>query len=374
MGDSSQNRRSVCRVKLSEMEGSVVQRITILALVLLVLGSADAATLWVGPGVAHPNIKSAITASANGDVIIVKDGIYTGPDNTNLSLMGKEITVKSENGPGSCTIDCENSANSTAFNMFNTFEGSGTVIMGFTITGATGSAIQCNSASPTIIGCIITSNSANNAGGGAIGCDFSSAIIKDCTITDNTGQWGGAINLSYSSPDIENCVFTGNAATISDMGGGAIYCGAYSSPTVKNCLFASNSAVGNGGAVYCHRDCTAEFTNCTFVSNSASSKGGGIYCYTPLSSEPSNPTITNAIFANNINYAVYEDCANADPEVTYCHFYNNSVADYRDYDTWQFTGALDINMNIANAHDNIDGRSEERRVGKECRSRWSPYH
>ena len=22
----------------------------------------------------------------------------------------------------------------------------------------------------------------------------------------------------------------------------------------------------------------------------------------------------------------------------------------------------------------FDGRSEERRVGKECRSRWSPYH
>ena len=24
--------------------------------------------------------------------------------------------------------------------------------------------------------------------------------------------------------------------------------------------------------------------------------------------------------------------------------------------------------------DSADGRSEERRVGKECRSRWSPYH
>ena len=24
--------------------------------------------------------------------------------------------------------------------------------------------------------------------------------------------------------------------------------------------------------------------------------------------------------------------------------------------------------------DRISGRSEERRVGKECRSRWSPYH
>src|SRR3712207_1555506 len=29
---------------------------------------------------------------------------------------------------------------------------------------------------------------------------------------------------------------------------------------------------------------------------------------------------------------------------------------------------------IAIAHDNAVVRSEERRVGKECRSRWSPYH
>ena len=26
------------------------------------------------------------------------------------------------------------------------------------------------------------------------------------------------------------------------------------------------------------------------------------------------------------------------------------------------------------AHYEINARSEERRVGKECRSRWSPYH
>ncbi len=29
---------------------------------------------------------------------------------------------------------------------------------------------------------------------------------------------------------------------------------------------------------------------------------------------------------------------------------------------------------IRNAQDGISFRSEERRVGKECRSRWSPYH
>src|SRR2546426_1293262 len=29
---------------------------------------------------------------------------------------------------------------------------------------------------------------------------------------------------------------------------------------------------------------------------------------------------------------------------------------------------------VAGAGPSQDGRSEERRVGKECRSRWSPYH
>ena len=35
-----------------------------------------------------------------------------------------------------------------------------------------------------------------------------------------------------------------------------------------------------------------------------------------------------------------------------------------------------VNASFVNAHSNADQfyRSEERRVGKECRSRWSPYH
>ena len=34
------------------------------------------------------------------------------------------------------------------------------------------------------------------------------------------------------------------------------------------------------------------------------------------------------------------------------------------------TGNLNLHKSVAV----IGGRSEERRVGKECRSRWSPYH
>src|SRR2546425_11576983 len=47
----------------------------------------------------------------------------------------------------------------------------------------------------------------------------------------------------------------------------------------------------------------------------------------------------------------------------------------------RFSGILPHDFNVLPAHaapparpEGLHGRSEERRVGKECRSRWSPYH
>ena len=37
-------------------------------------------------------------------------------------------------------------------------------------------------------------------------------------------------------------------------------------------------------------------------------------------------------------------------------------------------GALNYNRIVAETDQTLEIRSEERRVGKECRSRWSPYH
>src|SRR3712207_8657387 len=37
-------------------------------------------------------------------------------------------------------------------------------------------------------------------------------------------------------------------------------------------------------------------------------------------------------------------------------------------------GILDGDMAILEVANSAENRSEERRVGKECRSRWSPYH
>src|SRR3989441_13015876 len=35
---------------------------------------------------------------------------------------------------------------------------------------------------------------------------------------------------------------------------------------------------------------------------------------------------------------------------------------------------VDIGCGMMAVQTDLNGRSEERRVGKECRSRWSPYH
>ena len=37
-------------------------------------------------------------------------------------------------------------------------------------------------------------------------------------------------------------------------------------------------------------------------------------------------------------------------------------------------GAVAAGVNVVAGYPGTPSRSEERRVGKECRSRWSPYH
>jgi len=54
--------------------------------------------------------------------------------------------------------------------------------------------------------------------------------------------------------------------------------------------------------------------------------------------------------------------------VLQCHLawqYHRLSKDPQSIDTWD---------HVEKAEDGQDPRSEERRVGKECRSRWSPYH
>ena len=58
-------------------------------------------------------------------------------------------------------------------------------------------------------------------------------------------------------------------------------------------------------------------------------------------------------------------------ETMHCVFQHMTRRGTRDHNKWNIAGDYVINDLLAQER---VGRSEERRVGKECRSRWSPYH
>ena len=211
-------------------------------------------------------IQAAINDSNDGDTILVADGIYTGEGNRDIDYLSKAITLRSENGPESCIIDCEGtySDNHRGF-YFHSGEGSNSVLDGFTITNGYietmcwgGAGLHIDNSSPTIRNCIITGNVAELdpyslcfCYGGGIYFNGTTLIMTNCIISDNSvGGWGlgGGICCMSGSTTIRNCIISNNTATTSALGGG-IYCDA-SSLTVANCTIAENTASSDGGGIY----------------------------------------------------------------------------------------------------------------------------
>ena len=62
-----------------------------------------------------------------------------------------------------------------------------------------------------------------------------------------------------------------------------------------------------------------------------------------------------------------------DPLFSLLEYYDNYPYSYSDINYF-FKGCLKSGVEISIKAVNPSARSEERRVGKECRSRWSPYH
>lgn len=191
------------------------------------------------------NIQAAINDANNGDEIVVADGVYTGTGNRDIDFNGLAITVRSQNGPTNCIIDCNGSELQLHRGFYlHSFEEANSALEGFIIVNGTndfGGAIACILASPTITNCIIRGNSASLGGG--IFC-HGNPIIANCIITGNNASYGGGIFASgdvtcAGSPKILNCTFSAN---ISEAGG-ALFCGEQSNPSMVNCVLWGNSAV-----------------------------------------------------------------------------------------------------------------------------------
>lgn len=79
----------------------------------------------------YSTIQAAINVSSNGDIITVAAGTHKGSGNRDIDFGGLAITVRSEDGPDSCIIDCEYQGRGFYFHNDETRD---SIVKGFTIT------------------------------------------------------------------------------------------------------------------------------------------------------------------------------------------------------------------------------------------------
>jgi hypothetical protein len=234
----------------------------------------------------YPTIQAAIDAAVNGDTVIVAPGTYTGPGNRDIDFLGKAITVRSENGPENCIIDCNGTLTYPHRGFyFHSGEGPSSVLAGLTITKGyeyDGGGIYNDSSSPMVTNCIFSNDSA--VYGGGMNNFYSSTMVTNCTFNGNWAQYGGGVDNDNSNASVVNCTFTTNTAYY----GGGMFNGFCNSSRVEGCTFSTNLATHYGGGIYNWRS-NPTVGGCTFSRNSAE-YGGGI-----CNQNNNNLTLTNCI-------------------------------------------------------------------------------
>ena len=247
---------------------------------------------------AFASIQDAVDAASDGFTVLVPDGVYTGPGNTDIQLFEKSITVKSENGPDTCVIDCQGGPRGF---YLDSSQDCNMVIDGFTVTNALddrwgGKGIYCiGYSAPTIRNCIVTNCTSQPYNDSGVGIQAAAGTtVENCTLHGNsTGIYARdrttimdcLVTESYTtgilcfgdSVKISSCRITEN------YGPGVLV--RWSSVTIDNCLLSGNDVrsfypirLNSGAGVYCIQDSTLRLVNSAVVGNFAEYAGAGILC------------------------------------------------------------------------------------------------
>jgi hypothetical protein len=222
----------------------------------------DVVTVDASGGASFDCIQDALDAVPDGKTIEVLPGVYRGERNRNLSTGGKDIVLRSSDGPASTIIDCQGRGRGF---VFDRGEGRGTIIDGFTVKRGhapergVGGGCLVDGASPTVRNIVFSSCCASDAGGGLCCADGASPLLEGCVFWGNeAGVRGGAVAaLDGSSPELVGCTAALNASP----GCGGVYCSASSPLITETIIYGSLE----GDAVSCEQGASPVVTfSCLF--------------------------------------------------------------------------------------------------------------
>jgi len=247
----------------------------------------------------QPDIQAGINAAVDGDTVLVGPGTYYDP----INFIGKEIILRSTAGPEQTRIDGTHHDRRAV--TFNSGEGPGAVISGFTITNALGGGIYCRDSSPSISDNIITTNGygyyyyapPTGNGGGIASYGGHPYISGNSIINNRTPYDGGGIFADSQATIINNWIFGNDAfSRYWENFGGGIYAG--SEAIIIGNVLEDNRAVSLeslalGGGIYGGGLIEGNI----FIDNHSDVYGDGIY-------------ICSGIVRNNIFIDDRVDCWN----------------------------------------------------------------
>jgi hypothetical protein len=185
----------------------------------------------------YPTIQAAVDAIPSYDVVELCNGVFTGVGNRDIDFGGKAVTVRSGSGkPDSCVIDCQGAGRGFHF---HTAETASAQVRDLTVTNghtSNGGAILCESATPTIAGCVLRGNTADQ-NGGAIACTGGAApVVENSTLAGNSAASGAGLHSSDSAPVVTHTIVAFSAA------GEAVGCAGSGTATLSCC-----DVFGNAG-------------------------------------------------------------------------------------------------------------------------------
>jgi hypothetical protein len=250
-------------------------------------------------------LAEAFAVAVDSHVIELADGVYSGPQNRDLDFGGRELTVRSANGPAGCVLDLQGSGR--AFTLDSGEQG--VLVQGLTIrngSASQGGAIWSGNASYTLERCVFEGCQASASGGAVFAMALLAPTPPTVTLVESTfrgcaADGAGAAALSYVRAQVDAClfednlstssagalsllvrggaswvtraVFLGNAASTSGGGMTASTLGAGDEVVVVDALMAGNAA-GVGGALWADGRVTVAAS--TLVSNTAGTRGGAV--------------------------------------------------------------------------------------------------